>query len=90
MTERIQAKHVPEDEVLRWVFHENANMRLACRWRDYGNMPDSLRVFPDKVLLARLRSMRRRGLIEGCCCGCRGDFELTKKGQGALEIGSGR
>lgn len=33
--------------------------------------------FPDaprKVLLAKLRSMIKRGLINGCACGCRGDF----------------
>ncbi len=29
---------------------------------------------PMKVLLAKLRSMERRGLISGCGCGCRGDW----------------
>ena len=29
---------------------------------------------PFKVLLAKLRSMQRRGLISGCGCGCRGNW----------------
>jgi hypothetical protein len=31
---------------------------------------------PYKVLLAKLRSMKRRGLIDGCGCGCRGDWHV--------------
>jgi hypothetical protein len=29
---------------------------------------------PDKVVLAKARSMIKRKVIEGCGCGCRGDF----------------
>lgn len=31
---------------------------------------------PEKVVLAKLRSLIKRGLLAGCACGCRGDFEL--------------
>jgi hypothetical protein len=31
---------------------------------------------PPKVLLAKLKAMIKKGLISGCVCGCRGDFEL--------------
>ena len=43
--------------------------------------------FPEKVVLAKMKALERRGLIggPGCCtCGCRGDFELTKAGEGFL------
>jgi hypothetical protein len=33
--------------------------------------------FPAKVVRAKLQSMVRRKLIDGCTCGCRGDFEPT-------------
>lgn len=36
---------------------------------------------PSKVIMAKLRGLIRRGLITGCACGCRGDFELTDKGR---------
>lgn len=29
---------------------------------------------PDKVVLAKARKLVRRGLVDGCACGCRGDF----------------
>lgn len=32
---------------------------------------------PEKVLLAKLRAMERKGLIEGCGCGCRGDWHVV-------------
>lgn len=36
---------------------------------------------PDKLVRAKMRSLIRRGLVSGCACGCRGDFELTPKGR---------
>jgi hypothetical protein len=32
--------------------------------------------YPEKVVLAKARSLVRRGLLLGCPCGCRGDFEV--------------
>lgn len=29
---------------------------------------------PEKVLLAKLRAMKKRRLVDGCACGCRGDW----------------
>lgn len=31
---------------------------------------------PAKVVMAKAKSLERRGLVEGCCCGCRGDFQV--------------
>lgn len=31
---------------------------------------------PAWVVLAKAKSLERRGLIAGCCCGCRGDFQV--------------
>lgn len=30
---------------------------------------------PEKVVLAKAKRLIERGLINGCACGCRGDFE---------------
>lgn len=40
-------------------------------------MPDRV---PEKLALAKMSSLIRRGLVTGCDCGCRGDFEITQKG----------
>lgn len=33
---------------------------------------------PDKVLLAKLERLIKKGRITGCACGCRGDFEVVE------------
>jgi hypothetical protein len=35
---------------------------------------------PQKVKLAKMRNLNDKGLVGGCPCGCRGDFEITDKG----------
>ena len=36
---------------------------------------------PEKLVLAKMRQLISKGLVDGCDCGCRGDFELTDKGK---------
>lgn len=31
-----------------------------------------------KVANAKLRKMKRRGLVDGCACGCRGDWTIRE------------
>jgi hypothetical protein len=35
---------------------------------------------PEKVVLAKARKLIRRGLLDGCACGCRGDFQVPAQG----------
>lgn len=79
---RPSAKDVPEDEVLR-VLRLNPG-KWHVRWHGYGYMPsltdasEVLASFPERVLLAKLDRMIKRGLIHGCACGCRGDFYVEE------------
>lgn len=36
---------------------------------------------PPKVAQAKMRGLIRRGLVDGCGCGCRVDFTITAKGR---------
>jgi hypothetical protein len=48
----------------------------AARTRDEcPDMPEP--VVPLKVVLAKARKLIRRGLLTGCACGCRGEFEVV-------------
>lgn len=58
--------YYPLDRFPHWVFTWN----LECL------MP----IFPSEVILAKASALMRRGLLTGCDCGCRGDFELTRAG----------
>jgi len=35
---------------------------------------------PEKAARSKMQSLYDRGLITGCICGCRGDFEITDVG----------
>lgn len=35
---------------------------------------------PGKLVRAKCARLVERGFLEGCACGCRGDFRLTDKG----------
>ena len=39
--------------------------------------PDNV---PEKLILAKMKKLINRGVVDGCCCGCRGDFTITDKG----------
>lgn len=45
----------------------------ASRWEIHEFFPN----VPEKVLLAKLSKMVRRGKLMGCACGCRGDFNVA-------------
>jgi hypothetical protein len=44
------------------------------RWSTLWDVQRAL-PYPTKVVQAKLKSAVRRGLLTGCACGCRGDFE---------------
>jgi hypothetical protein len=41
-----------------------------------------------KLMLAKARGLIDRKLLDGCPCGCRGDFELTTAGTAFLQAAS--
>lgn len=62
-------EHPPGSGIYPWKDEPVSDVYLA--------MP---RGTPEKVALAKMRSLYRRDLVGGCDCGCRGDFEITDKG----------
>jgi hypothetical protein len=40
----------------------------------------------DTLVRAKMQMLINRGLVSGCTCGCRGDFELTDKGREELGV----
>lgn len=66
----------------QWAFLHNDG---ALSWHEPTKYPfDSPYRFKDlasgKILMAKFRSLKKRGLCGGCVCGCRGDFEIKDKG----------
>lgn len=83
----MQTKDIKDEDVLKYLYP------LQGKWTGlwngyfkdkdpsvadvYYSMPEGT---PPKVALAKMKSLHRRGLVGGCPCGCRGDFEITDKG----------
>jgi hypothetical protein len=81
MKPRPQCKDIPDRPILEFL--ESLNGQWG-NWFEAG-YPASVRNAmppgtPDKLVLGKMRMLIRRGLVDGCPCGCRGDFVITDKG----------
>jgi len=84
----MQCKDIPDLPILqflakldRWATHYDQNSERG--------MPSLSEVMPVqtplKLRAAKMAMLIRRGLVDGCTCGCRGDFEITAKGRAFLQ-----
>jgi len=78
----MQCKDIPTIPILLFLAE---NQDMWCNWC-FGNerdvrhaMPDGFNL-PDNLVIAKMRSLIKKRLVDGCPCGCRGDFEITDKG----------
>lgn len=82
---KLQCKDIPTKPILEFVRDHGG---IGCVW--FKVVPDgftrSVRLamppdLPDNLILAKMSNMIRKGLLDGCPCGCRGDYELAEKGK---------
>lgn len=60
---------------------ENGNVFGSVgNWTTTWDLEEAFPSLPPKVIIAKAKRLIGRGLIEGCDCGCRGDFEFTAEG----------
>ena len=76
----MQCKDIPTQPILDFLSGHNGKW---CTWfDDRGRMPTVKDCMPPntpaKLRLAKMRSLIGKGIIEGCACGCCGDFRLAK------------
>lgn len=79
-----QCKDIPDRPVL--LFLQELG-RWGTWYSGFDNsvglaMPEGT---PEKLVRAKMASLIRRKLVDGCSCGCRGDYELTAKGAEILK-----
>jgi hypothetical protein len=79
--------HIKDEDILNYLADKQGEW--TCLWNGYfkgkdDSVTDVYYAMPlgtsERVALAKMRSMHRRGLVAGCTCGCRGDFEITDYG----------
>lgn len=65
---------------LPWKPQHDSAWELFPHWVFIWHLECLMPIFPSEVIHAKARRLMARGLLTGCDCGCRGDFELTAKG----------
>lgn len=65
------ARDISDDDFIAAV----RAVRMPWGWATVGDLALHLDA-PFKVVLAKLRRVIGRGLVDGCPCGCRGDVEV--------------
>jgi hypothetical protein len=77
-----KAADIADTSILRAIY-EICRERdcWALGWHIDERFPD----FPPKVVQAKRRRLLQRGLVTGCPCGCRGDWELTAAGYALID-----
>ncbi|ROC70321.1 hypothetical protein [Klebsiella quasipneumoniae] len=78
----MQIKDIDKIVVLTRIAEIEASGRQGTLFPGFDNsvntsMPEGT---PEKLQYAVMRNLIKKGLADGCCCGCRGDFVLTEKG----------
>ena len=88
---KMQTKDIPDRPILEFIEPWTNRGRWCCLYAgdtEFENsvanaMPAGL---PYKLMLGKMRQLIHRGLVSGCGCGCRGDFEITDKGREWLDL----
>jgi hypothetical protein len=72
MDKKVQAKAIADDQVFAII---DGLRKTEDRWTLLQDLCVAMPAIPEKVIRSKLSSMKRRKLIHGCACGCRGEFE---------------
>jgi len=71
----VKAADIPEEAMLAAIRRDSAErgVSTACTWTIAER-----EAWPVKIVMAKLRKMERRGVVDGCACGCRGDWTIAE------------
>lgn len=86
------SKDIPDRPVLKFLRDIMSEGYRCVGWHDLQPRdkycPTVLDAMPpgttEKLAHSKMQSLIDRGLVDGCCCGCRGDYELTDEGHQQL------
>ena len=66
----MKAADIPDEEILGFVLSINEQKRWCLSYDLEERFPQYL----PKVIRAKCNGLIRRGYMDGCTCGCRGDY----------------
>ena len=81
----MQCKDIPDRPIIE-MLAKNPGQWHNWYFRDQFDVTAAMPAnTPEKLVIAKMRMLMRRELVDGCDCGCRGDFEITTKGLAFLD-----
>ncbi len=80
-----QCKDVPDVDALRAIDKLASEMPHGVAAASLYDLRDELQL-PPNLVRAKIERLIDRGLVDGCACGCRGDFTVTEKGRALLVV----
>ncbi|MGQ4393817.1 hypothetical protein ACN6K5_003603 [Streptomyces violaceoruber] len=72
----MQCKDIPNGLFLEAVREAQGPATVVTRWRVHAALEELLGPVPEKIVLAKAKKLIRSGKLDGCACGCRGDFQI--------------
>lgn len=84
---RIRNEDQPLDAPWIWASRWDIAAVLTGHAEHVATAPQDYPDMPQKIVLAKAKRLIRRKLLDGCYCGCRGDFEPTERGRELLRAG---
>lgn len=83
----MKCSDIPDELILNYLAQHQGRWTMLFNVKFSTWVDDALveaNIFPDgvnyKLALAKMRQLYKRGLVGGCPCSCRGDWEITDKG----------
>ena len=73
----MKASDISDERIMQAV-KETQGICGVPHWSSLYQINENLKEFPEKVILAKLKSMVKKKKLKGCTCGCRGDFEILE------------
>ena len=83
----MQCKDIPDKPILELLAKNPEQWHFFFQDHQYSisqALPENV---PFKLARAKMAQLIKRGLVDGCTCGCRGDFVITEKGKELLSNG---
>lgn len=82
----IQCKDIEERPILELLAQRPDQFHTWCSGWTNSIRPAVPPRFPDKMLIRKMDKMIKKGLVDGCGCGCRGDYHITDQGLAKLYL----
>lgn len=87
MSMAMQCKDIPDQPIIEWL-NQNTDSEHWATWGKGYSMPTVADCMPEgtppKLQLAKMKKLIDKGLVNGCACGCRGDFYIDANNEKRL------